>query len=258
MHTTRSSAATNALLLGLPIDAIIAKAGWKSATTFVKHYMKPLSHLHLLENNPTARKELMHLRNTLNTQHSKTNTQTSCYATTPPLENLKPAFASLWMKDYKIKPQKLKNPSKIKSAKFCNEQLAKKMMLSAKKNSHTRLNQAAKKSSYHKTPSIDVGPAQPARRTKISKTGMSVKQKTRIPTSTQPHATPFTMSKAPVPPPTSSQCAANVVTQEQQQHPAIMAPPSVSQTEDIGVPKSSTKSSPISSRRHYQPGRSFG
>ena len=118
------------------------------------------------------------------------------------------------------------------------------MMLSAKKNSHTRLNQAAKKSSYHKTPSIDVGPAQPARRTKISKTGMSVKQKTRIPTSTQPHATPFTMSKAPVPPPTSSQCAANVVTQEQQQHPAIMAPPSVSQTEDIGVPKSSTKSSP--------------
>ena len=164
---------------------------------------------------------------------------TSCNYT-PPLENLKPAFASLWTKDYKIKPQKLKNPSKIKSAKFCNEQLAKKMMLSAKKNSHTRLNQAAKKSSYHKTPSIDVGLAQPARRTKISKTGLSVKQKTRIPTSTQPHATPFTMSKAPVPPPTSSQCAANVVTQEQQ-HPAIMSPPSVSQTDDIGVPKSSTE-----------------
>ena len=61
VHTTRSSAATNALLLGLPIDTIIAKAGWKSATTFVKHYMKPLSHLHLLENNQTARKELLHL-----------------------------------------------------------------------------------------------------------------------------------------------------------------------------------------------------
>ena len=127
------------------------------------------------------------------------------------------------------------------------------MLLSAK-NSHKKLNQTAKMSSYHKTASTNSSPVQPAGRTKISKATVSVKQESRLPTSTQPHATPFTMSKDPVPPPISSQCAENVITQEEQ-HPTISAPHSVAQEGNMQVYRSPTE-------HHHNDiislGRSFG
>ena len=42
VHSTRSSASTNALLLGMPVDDIVAKVGWFSESTFIKNYMRPL------------------------------------------------------------------------------------------------------------------------------------------------------------------------------------------------------------------------
>ena len=39
VHSTRSSASTNALLLGMPVDDIVAKVGWFSESTFIKNYM---------------------------------------------------------------------------------------------------------------------------------------------------------------------------------------------------------------------------
>ena len=43
VHSTRSLASTNALLMGMSVDEIVAKVGWLSSTTFIKHYMRPLS-----------------------------------------------------------------------------------------------------------------------------------------------------------------------------------------------------------------------
>ena len=43
VHSTRASAATNALLMGMSVDQIVAKVGWLSPSTFVKTYMRPLS-----------------------------------------------------------------------------------------------------------------------------------------------------------------------------------------------------------------------
>ena len=40
VHSGRAAASTCALLLGLPIDVILKQAGWKSKSTFVKHYMR--------------------------------------------------------------------------------------------------------------------------------------------------------------------------------------------------------------------------
>ena len=40
VHSGRSASASNALLLGLPINSILRKAGWWSESTFIKKYMK--------------------------------------------------------------------------------------------------------------------------------------------------------------------------------------------------------------------------
>ena len=140
VHTTRSLAATNALLLGLPIDSIVAKAGWKSATMFVKHYMKQLSHLHLLAYNPAKRQAIIIEQESGNTPHTMKGTPAPSPVSAHSSEDLKSAFATLWTKDYKIKPQKIKNPSKVKYTKFHNKQLAKKKMHSAKKMSSNNAN----------------------------------------------------------------------------------------------------------------------
>ena len=42
VHSTRSSTSTSALLLGMPVDEIVAKVGWFSESTFIKTYMRPL------------------------------------------------------------------------------------------------------------------------------------------------------------------------------------------------------------------------
>ena len=42
VHSTRASASTNALLLGMSVDDIVAKVGWLSNSTFVNMYMRPL------------------------------------------------------------------------------------------------------------------------------------------------------------------------------------------------------------------------
>ena len=42
-HSTWASSSTNALLMGMPMDEIIAKVGWLSSNTFVSRYMKPLA-----------------------------------------------------------------------------------------------------------------------------------------------------------------------------------------------------------------------
>ena len=42
VHSTRASASTNALLLGMSVDDIVAKVGWLSNSTFVKRYMRLL------------------------------------------------------------------------------------------------------------------------------------------------------------------------------------------------------------------------
>ena len=47
VHSGHSASASNALLLGLPISAVMACAGWKSKSTFIKKYMKnPQCNLH--------------------------------------------------------------------------------------------------------------------------------------------------------------------------------------------------------------------
>ena len=42
VHSGHGSAATMALLLGLPFHQILQKVGWIKASTFINHYMKPL------------------------------------------------------------------------------------------------------------------------------------------------------------------------------------------------------------------------
>ena len=42
-RSTRSTSACNTLLMGVPLDEILSKAGWTNASTFLKNYMKPLS-----------------------------------------------------------------------------------------------------------------------------------------------------------------------------------------------------------------------
>ena len=43
VHSTRASASTNALLMGMSVDQIVAKVGWLSSSTFIKTYMRPLA-----------------------------------------------------------------------------------------------------------------------------------------------------------------------------------------------------------------------
>ena len=40
VHSGRSASSSCALLLGMPIDAILRHAGWKLKSSFVHHYMK--------------------------------------------------------------------------------------------------------------------------------------------------------------------------------------------------------------------------
>ena len=42
IHSTRSASSTSALLMGMSLDDIVSKVGWLRATTFIKHYLKPL------------------------------------------------------------------------------------------------------------------------------------------------------------------------------------------------------------------------
>ena len=43
IHSTRSASSTSAFLMGLPLDCIVSRVGWMRASTFIKHYMKPLT-----------------------------------------------------------------------------------------------------------------------------------------------------------------------------------------------------------------------
>ena len=42
IHSTRSASSTSALLMGMSLDDIVSKVGWLRATTFIKHYLKPI------------------------------------------------------------------------------------------------------------------------------------------------------------------------------------------------------------------------
>ena len=42
IHSSRAASSTSALLMGMPLDHIIAKVGWVKASTFIKYYMKPI------------------------------------------------------------------------------------------------------------------------------------------------------------------------------------------------------------------------
>ena len=47
IHSTRGASSTSAFLMGMPIDAIVSRVGWLHASTFVKHYLKPLGQVSL-------------------------------------------------------------------------------------------------------------------------------------------------------------------------------------------------------------------
>ena len=42
LHSTRGATSSAGLLLGLPLDQIVSCVGWNKASTFIKHYMKPV------------------------------------------------------------------------------------------------------------------------------------------------------------------------------------------------------------------------
>ena len=42
VHSSHATSSTSALLMGMPLDQIIAKVGWIKALTFIKYYMKPI------------------------------------------------------------------------------------------------------------------------------------------------------------------------------------------------------------------------
>ena len=42
LHSSHSVSSTSALLVGMPLDQIIAEVGWVKASTFIKYYMKPI------------------------------------------------------------------------------------------------------------------------------------------------------------------------------------------------------------------------
>ena len=42
IHSTRGATSSAGLLLGLPLDQIVSCVGWTKASTFIKHYMKPV------------------------------------------------------------------------------------------------------------------------------------------------------------------------------------------------------------------------
>ena len=42
IHSSHAASSTSALLMGMPLDHIIAKVGWVKASTFIKYYMKPI------------------------------------------------------------------------------------------------------------------------------------------------------------------------------------------------------------------------
>ena len=42
LHSSHSASSTSALLMGMPLDQIIAKFSWVKASTFIKYYMKPI------------------------------------------------------------------------------------------------------------------------------------------------------------------------------------------------------------------------
>ena len=42
IHSSHSASSTSALLMGMPLDAIITHVGWTKASTFIKYYMKPI------------------------------------------------------------------------------------------------------------------------------------------------------------------------------------------------------------------------
>ena len=52
VHSNRSVSSTLALLMGMPMDVIIDKVGWVQASTFIKHYMKPLSKKNTCDSDP--------------------------------------------------------------------------------------------------------------------------------------------------------------------------------------------------------------
>ena len=114
VHSTRTVVATNALLLGLPLDTIMAKAGWQCPSTFMKHYMKPLTSL--IAGKVTSKGTI--------TQPAAAATSTQ--PTADASENLKLMFSVLWKTDHKLKPKKT---DRTKSRDFKKNQLARKKLL---------------------------------------------------------------------------------------------------------------------------------
>ena len=92
VHTTRSAATTNALLVGLPLNIILAKAGWKTPNTFIKHYMKPLAHASIPPPEQTT-------------------------DATSPMPSFKAQFSEVWNRDYKLKPKTTMTKNKGNSEK---------------------------------------------------------------------------------------------------------------------------------------------
>ena len=43
IHSTWGASSTSAFLMGLPIDQIVSRVGWLRSSTFVRHYLKPLT-----------------------------------------------------------------------------------------------------------------------------------------------------------------------------------------------------------------------
>ena len=43
IHSTCGASSTSAFLMGLPIDQIVSRVGWLRSSTFVHHYLKPLT-----------------------------------------------------------------------------------------------------------------------------------------------------------------------------------------------------------------------
>ena len=111
VHSTRTAAATNTLLLGLSLDTIMAKTGWQHPSTFVKHYMKLLTSL--IAGKVTS----------MGTSTQLAAVTTSTQPTADASENPKSTFSVLWKTDHKLKPKKT---DRTKLRDFKKNQLARK------------------------------------------------------------------------------------------------------------------------------------
>ena len=134
IHTTRSAAATNALLMGLPLDRIVAKGGWRSPSTFINYYMKPLrSTVPFHQETPSLLQPDNNNVIPLTPSQDKPSTGTQNHQT-----NFKKEFSELWEHDYKLKP---KDTFEQASSRFKTSQLA----LKKKRSGNTRHQKSMRK-----------------------------------------------------------------------------------------------------------------